>query len=189
MFSSVGGAVAGQLLQNHVSRTTQHRRAVELFRDIFSFHDQFRLFDAFWGRAAYEGSYHPYNQLAGTQLQEALGIVHDETIRSPELLGYRPQRRGDILVVGGPSSTSETMVAWGFRGSDYRSLERGPDPLLPLRWHGGSSELDKNVPLGYRITYGMGAGRTAKTTNWPLYDAYRQEPMVPEPGNRSGRAR
>ena len=141
MFSSVSGAVAGQLLQDHVSRTTQQRRAVELFRDIFSFHDQSRLFDVFWGRATYEGSYHPYNQLAGTQLQEALGIVHDQTIRSPQLLGYRPQRRGDILVVGGPNSTSETMVAWGFRGADYRSLEREADPLLPLRWYGGSSEL------------------------------------------------
>jgi hypothetical protein len=32
----------------------------------------------------------------------------------------------------------------------------------------------------------MGAGRTAKTPNWPLYDAYRQEPIVPEPGNRYG---
>lgn len=182
--SSVAGAVAGQGLEDLVYDTRRRRNAVERFREIFGFQDDSRLFDHFWGRPAYWDWYHPYNEVAGKKLQQVLGIDNEPIIASRTPLKFAPQRKGDILVVGGPNSNTETMVAWGFKGDDYRNLVPQSSPPVPLRWYSSSSELDEMAPTGYQIAYSMGSGRMAFTTNWPLYDRQKQEVQVPEPGNR-----
>lgn len=181
MFAS---GLVGWAIQDAVEERRLDNEANALFGAIFGLAGSH--YDCSYGRPAYWGSFHPYNQMSGTLLQTALGLRRRNEAFLNAPYGVPRNFEGDLFVFGGPNSTLETAVAWGFVGENHRELVRESDPAIPLRWWGISAEADIEPRNSAPVTYGMGLGRMARTRNWPMWDA---KDRAPRPAPTRGESR
>jgi hypothetical protein len=168
----------------------QEQEAIELFRSLFGYVDSgSQAFDYSLGRMKYDGphGYHPDNWATGVSLAGPLGLPDIEQIRKQP--HQTMNLEGDLFVIGGSSSTDETMIAWELEGPNDRQLRRRADPILPLRWFGIADEKDPYVldtsPIAYRYQ-GVGA---QETVAWPIVEAdpstgQVQRHWTPQPGKK-----
>jgi excisionase family DNA binding protein len=155
---------------------TEHQReneAVDRFRRIFGHVTEGgREFDYSLGRPKYRGRYHPYhpdNWVAGVALGGPLGLPDIRNVVPPNT-GIRMNLRGDVFVIGGSSSTDETMVAWELEGPNDQELRRRANPILPLRWYGMSDINDPATRSSPPIAYRYPDGGPRATAAWPIVE-------------------
>src|SRR5262249_25423785 len=97
-------------VSERIRKLERRNEARDLFGDLFGPLGQRRPFDYSTGRPQYWST--PYNDVAAGALSGPLGLLDHKTIVTPSPLGFDIQRNGDMVLIGGPVSTDETMVAW-----------------------------------------------------------------------------
>jgi len=130
-----------------------------------------RSFDFSIGRPKYRGR-HPYhvdNWAAGVALTGPLGLPGLKNLVHRQDSG-RMDLSGDLVIVGGSTSTDETMIAWELEGPNDQELSRPADPILPLRWYDIADVNHPSIlnsdPIGY-VYEGWGPRSSAA---WPIQE-------------------
>jgi hypothetical protein len=184
----VGAGAYGKFADLGIHRPVRDRilmdreRRVTMVRDLPDIEDEFaKVFklalrdvqSVSLGRRKYlrsQTGFHVDNLAAASALSGSLrlhqafarGITDSEQDIAPE---------GDVILLGGPTSTLWTEIAWEFEGTDPRKKVRSANPILRLPYYGGSDETDATdrpahapAEVGW---YMEGAG-PIMTANWPL---------------------
>jgi excisionase family DNA binding protein len=155
--------VAKQAYKRYERRHKQRKAAMEardLFEALFGVPDMIRTYD--------EGT-HPDNLAAGDVLSPIFGMHDQKGKQSPESRQPVESPEGDFVLIGGPTSTHLTRVAWEFEGTNLRQLDRPLEPIIPFRFYGISNEQDSRIPRE-RVGWHLEGVGPVSTVPWPYID-------------------
>jgi excisionase family DNA binding protein len=130
LITFTASVATSSMLQVEIEEAARMRKrsneAKELFGELFSTLDPRRPFDYSIGQPGHWCDL--YNGTVARKLSKPLRLLDHKPIVSPSPLGLNIQRTGDLVLIGGPISTNETMIAWEYEGPNNHELKRPDNP-------------------------------------------------------------
>jgi hypothetical protein len=199
---AIGGAIAGatvevvlalilgQLRDSIESREVERKergrdqqKAMQLFREIFEPRSKAVSVQA--GRVYPDTNwFHPDNIAAIHALAKPLGILESEPLKVPSSHNMTIEQGGDLVLIGGSTSTPLSKIVWEVEGPNDYELVRRPTPILSLRWYGLSNVKDPNVAKDARIGWCLENVGLVSSANWPFIDTKTGKWITVRPGDR-----